>query len=53
MDSQEWARLNPTISKQTAQRLVRQHTCSWAELVADLGDHATYRSRKVLAWLGY
>ncbi len=34
-------------------RMVREHSQSWRELVAALGERETYSAAEILRWLGY
>ena len=42
-----------TISKARTQRELVKHNASWAEFIADNGEHEEYDAQSVLAWLGY
>lgn len=53
MNSQEFADNYPTITREKAQRIAQSHGFAWADIVAALGDHATYKTAQLLAWMGY
>lgn len=40
-------------SKERAKQEIDNHNASWAEFVADNGEHEEYNAQDVLAWLGY
>lgn len=43
----------PKLSKDAVQKILDMHGTSMSDLVGDLGDKATYATRKVINWLGY
>jgi hypothetical protein len=46
--------LDEPLTAKRARRIVeRDHGASWAECVAELGEHATYTLGTIGAWLGY
>jgi hypothetical protein len=49
----EAAESTDLIPANRARREIIRHQAEWAEFTADLGDHPTYRTCDVLAWLGY
>ena len=42
-----------TISKVRTMFELVKHNASWAEFIADNGEHEEYDAQSVLAWLGY
>ena len=42
-----------TISKERAMFELVKHNASWAEFIADNGEHEEYAAQDGLAWLGY
>ena len=53
MTYQEAAQDSNVVTKQEALNEVSKHSISIDEFIAENGNHETYKSSKVLAWLGY
>lgn len=53
MTYEEAVEENPEISRAKVIQECGEHSASFAELTAALGDHQTYQARDVLIWLGY
>lgn len=45
--------MDATVSREQMWRECARHGCDPLDLIAELGDHDTYRGADVLAWLGY
>ena len=43
----------PLVTWREASREIELHSLAFADFVADFGIHHYYKSRDVLAWLGY
>lgn len=41
------------VTREQARREIEKHGCSWADFLAECGDHPIYRGAVVLDWLGY
>jgi hypothetical protein len=53
MTSWDYADEEPTVSRKTAQQIVRNIFGNWAEFVEDMGDKEVYETADVLGWCGY
>ena len=53
MTYQEAAQDGNVVTKQEALNEVSKHSISIDEFIAENGNHDTYKSSAVLAWLGY